>query len=144
MKIYFAALLVLTAPTLSSFGLSSENQAIKKNFVPETPKLNSDLMTPEVLWSFGRVGPMQVSPDGKNILYDVTYFNISENKSYRDLYLVSADGGKSVRITDTPEKESEAAWRPDGKKIGYISTASGEPQLWEINPDGTSPRQICA
>ncbi len=117
-------------------------QTAKKNFVPETPVLKSDIMTPEVLWSFGRVGAMQVSPDGTQVLYDVTYFNISENKSYRDLYLVPVAGGKSTRITDTPEKESEAAWRPDGKKIGFISTSSGEPQLWEINPDGSSPRQV--
>ncbi len=117
-------------------------QTAKKNYVPVTPKLNSDLMTPEILWSFGRIGSSQVSPDGKTVLYDVTYFNIQENKSYRDLYLAPVEGGKSIRITDTAEKESESAWRPDGKKIGYISTSSGEPQLWEINPDGTSPRQI--
>ena len=33
-------------------------------------------------------------------------------------------------------------WRPDGKKIGYLSSASGSAQLWEINPDGSSPKQI--
>ena len=123
-------------------GSPTDKQPVKKNFLPETPNLKSDLMTPEVLWSFGRIGSAQVSPDGKTVLYDVTWFNIAENKSYRDLYLVPAEGGQSIRITDTPEKESEAAWRPDGKKIGYISTASGDPQLWEINPDGTAPVQI--
>jgi dipeptidyl aminopeptidase/acylaminoacyl peptidase len=101
-------------------------------------------MTPEVLWSFGRIGSAQVSPDGKKVLYDVTWFNIAENKSYKDLYLASLENGTTVRITDTPEKESEAVWRPDGKKIGYISTVTGEPQLWEINPDGSSPSQISA
>ncbi len=142
MKTFAAVLLLLSSTAFGSVNLSESNQQIKKNFVPETPVLGSDLMTPEILWSFGRVGTAQVSPDGRKVLYDVTWFNIPENKSYRDLYLVSAGGGKSIRITDTPEKESEAAWRPDGKKIGYISVASGEPQMWEINPDGTSPRQI--
>jgi dipeptidyl aminopeptidase/acylaminoacyl peptidase len=142
MKIFFTTLVLFSIILVEFAGLPANSQPAKKNFVPETPKLSSDLMTPEVLWSFGRVGTSQVSPDGKTVLYDVTWFNIPENKSYRDLYLVPVDGGTSKRITDTPEKESEAAWRPDGKKIGYISITSGEPQLWEINPDGTAPTQI--
>ncbi len=51
-----------------------------KNYVPETPELSSDIMTPEVLWSFGRLGGAQVSPDGKTVLYGVSYYNIEENK----------------------------------------------------------------
>lgn len=142
MKNIIPAGILIVFIALATFEGNVVAQTAKKNFVPETPVLKSDIMTPEVLWSFGRVGAMQVSPDGTQVLYDVTYFNISENKSYRDLYLVPVAGGKSTRITDTPEKESEAAWRPDGKKIGFISTSSGEPQLWEINPDGSSPRQV--
>ena len=140
-KIQTAGILLLFSILFCSAGTASA-QTAKKNFVPATPTLKSDLMTPEVLWSFGRIGAVQVSPDGKTVLYDVTWFNVPENKSYRDLYLVPAEGGKSIRITDTAEKESEAAWRPDGRKIGYISTASGLPQLWEINPDGSSPKQV--
>lgn len=142
MRNLFPAVLIIAFASLATLEGNAFAQNVKKNFVPETPVLKSDILTPEVLWSFGRVGSMQVSPDGTMVLYDVTYFNIPENKSYRDLYLVPVAGGQSTRITDTPEKESEAAWRPDGKKIGYISTTSGEPQLWEINPDGSSPRQV--
>lgn len=142
MKIFYTTLVLFSTILVGFAGRPANSLPVKKNFVPETPKLSSDLMTPEVLWSFGRVGSSQVSPDGKTVLYDVTWFNIPENKSYRDLYLVSVEGGPGKRITDSPEKESEATWRPDGKKIGYISTASGEPQLWEINPDGTAPTQI--
>ena len=50
------------------------------NYIPETPILESDKMTPEVLWSFGRLGGAQVSPDGNTVLYTVTYYNIEENK----------------------------------------------------------------
>ncbi len=113
-----------------------------KNYVPETPKLASDIMTPEVLWSFGRLGETTISPDGNTVLFSVTYFKIDENKSYRDLYTGPVKGGKSKRITDTEVKESSAAWRPDGKKIGYLSPVSGNMQLWEINPDGTEAVQV--
>lgn len=113
-----------------------------KTYVPETPVLQSDVMTPEVLWSFGRIANATLSPDGTTVLFSVTYFKIDENKSYRELYTVPADGGEMKQITNTASNESDAAWRPDGKKIGYISSQSGSSQLWEMNPDGTSPVQM--
>ena len=118
------------------------SKEMTKQPYPEVPKLPSDIMTPEVLWSFGRIVDPTVSPDKSTVLYGVTYYNVEENKSFRDLYTVAVNGGGPVKITSTPEKESSAAWRPDGKKIGYLSTKSGTMQLWEINPDGTDTLQI--
>ncbi|MDP4206935.1 MAG: S9 family peptidase [Bacteroidota bacterium] len=112
------------------------------NYIPPVQKLNSDIMTPEVLWSFGRVSEPEVSPDGKLLLYGVTYFNIPENKSYRDLYVVPIEGGQPRQITNTQEKEAGALWRPDGQKIGFLSAKSGDMQLWEIDPDGANARQV--
>jgi Tol biopolymer transport system component len=121
---------------------SEKPAALKSSYTPATPKLASDIMTPEVLWSFGRIGGTQVSPDGKSVLYGVTFFNIAENKSYRDIYVIAVNGGEAKKLTDTPEKEGEEQWRPDGKKIGYISAQSGTPQLWEMNPDGGAKVQV--
>jgi dipeptidyl aminopeptidase/acylaminoacyl peptidase len=125
---------------------SCSNQKTTKeminNYHPEVPKLTSDIMTPEVLWSFVRINEPSVSPDKSTILYSGTNYNIEENKSYRELYLVSVTGGDKIKLTDTPEKESSAAWRPDGQKIGYLTSKSGDMQLWEINTDGSDPVQI--
>ena len=108
---------------------------------PET-KLESDVMTPEVLWSFGRLGGENISPDEKTILYGVSYFNKEENRSYRDLYTLPVEGGEPVQLTNTEKKEFNETWRPDGKKIAYISSASGTTQMWEMNPDGSNPVQV--
>ena len=130
------------AATLFSFTNPKTTKEMTMNPNPEVQKLASDIMTPEVLWSFGRIGEPDVSPDGTKVLYSVTNYNIEENKSYRDLYVVGVNGGAPVRLTSTPEKESSAIWRPDGKKIGFLSSKSGEMQLWEMNPDGTAPIQV--
>jgi len=127
---------------LFSFTNPKTTKEMTMNLNPEVKKLASDVMTPEVLWSFGRIGEPVVSPDGTKVLYSVTNYNIEENKSYRDLYTVSVNGGAPVRITSTPEKESSAVWRPDSKKIGFLSSKSGEMQLWEMNLDGSEPIQI--
>jgi dipeptidyl aminopeptidase/acylaminoacyl peptidase len=99
-------------------------------------------LTPELLWQFGRVSDMQVSPDKKIVLYGVTTYNLLENKGNRDLFVCNMDGTNIINLTNTPGSEYNALWRPDGKKIGYISSSTGDPQLWEMNPDGTAKRQI--
>src|SRR5665811_182661 len=69
-------------------------------------------------------------------------YNIEENKSYNDIYSISVSGGEAKNITNTGSKEFNVVWRPDGEKIGFLSSASGTVQMWEINPDGSNPKQI--
>lgn len=137
---------ILSLLTLGAILFSCSNQKTKKemtnNYHPEVPVLSSDVMTPEVLWSFGRVGEPVVSPDGTTVLYSVTTYNVEENKSYRDLYTVPVSGGEPIKLTDSSEKESSAVWRPDGKKIGFLSSKSGDTQLWEMDTDGSNPVQL--
>jgi dipeptidyl aminopeptidase/acylaminoacyl peptidase len=135
------SILALVAVLFSCSNPKTTNEMTEKSN-PEVPKLTSDIMTPEVLWSFGRIGEPAISPDGATVLYSVTNYNIEENKSYRDLYTVSVSSGEKAKLTDTPEKESSAAWRPDGKKIGYLSAKSGDMQLWEMDLDGSNAIQV--
>jgi len=109
---------------------------------PSNIELTSDIMSPEVLWSLGRLGDVQVSPDKKTLLYGVTYYSVEQNIGNRELYTVPIDGGEATRLTFTPQNEFNAVWRPDGKKIGYISSESGSLQIWEMNPDGSGKKRI--
>lgn len=99
-------------------------------------------LEPETLWKFGRVAEPKVSPDGKMIVYQITTYKVEENKGNTDLWTVPVNGGKPKQLTTTAFSESNARWRPDGKKIGFLSAESGESQLWEMNPDGTDKKQI--
>jgi dipeptidyl aminopeptidase/acylaminoacyl peptidase len=108
----------------------------------ENLRLASDRMTPEVLWSFGRISNVQLSPDRSQILFGITYYSIEQNKGFRDLYLLPVAGGPTKAITNTAVNEAGEVWRPDGQKIGFLSRESGSTQLWEMNPDGSERRQI--
>ncbi|MGM0619973.1 MAG: prolyl oligopeptidase family serine peptidase [Bacteroidota bacterium] len=119
-----------------------ESNVEKQGYVSKTPDLSAGVMTPEILWSFGRVGGAQVSPDGEIILYLVTYYDIEENKPYNDIYSVAVAGGEPENLTRSSGNESGATWRPDGERIGFISAASGSKQLWEMDPDGSGLRQV--
>ena len=46
-------------------------------------KLDTDRLTPETLWSLGRVGEFRVSPDRSQVLFSITYFDIPLNKGNR-------------------------------------------------------------
>lgn len=105
-------------------------------------KLSSDLMTPEVLWSFGRISGYEVSPDNKKILYGITYYSVPENKGNRDLFVINTDGADNKQITKTAKSEYNATWSMDGSKIMFMSAESGSMQLWQIDPDGNNRKQV--
>ncbi|MDR0543992.1 MAG: S9 family peptidase [Odoribacteraceae bacterium] len=104
-------------------------------------KLDSDVMTPEVLWSFGRLGGLALSPDKRAAVYPVTYFHKEENRAYTDLYVLDLETEQVSRVTNTRANEAAPAWTPDGK-IAFLSSQSGSAQLWEINPDGSSLHRV--
>ncbi|MDE6268472.1 MAG: S9 family peptidase [Muribaculaceae bacterium] len=92
----------------------------------------------EALEALGRVTEPQVSPDGKKVLYGISYESVDENRSNRDLYVINIDGTDPVRITSTPSSENNACWLDEGKRIAYLSGG----QLWIMNADGTAAQQI--
>jgi len=104
--------------------------------------LSSNLMTPEVLWSFGRVAGTQVSADGKRVLYSVSYYSVPENKGNSELFVMNADGSDKKQITNTAIREAGARWMKDGKTIAFLSSETGSMQLWTMNDDGSNRQQI--
>jgi len=118
---------------------SSQGEYIGKQKIT----IENGLMTPEVLWSMGRVGGLSVSPDGKDILYGVQYCSVSQNKSNKDLYIVPVTGGASVQLTKTSTGENEATWSSDGSEIFFLSSdKSGIMQLWKMRKDGKKRLQL--
>lgn len=97
--------------------------------------------TPELLWQVARIGEEQVSPDGKLLLYGVSNYQLAENQSSRAFYIRSVEGGAARKLVEMDRAVFNPRWRPDGEKIGFLSTQSGSTQLWEINPDGTGLAQ---
>lgn len=108
----------------------------------QMPEMKSDLMTPEVLWSFGRISEPELSPDKKSLIYGVTYYDIAQNKGNRELFILETAGGSPKQITSTKFSEYQAMWTPDGTKITFMCAETGSMQLWEMNPDGSGRKQI--
>ena len=107
-----------------------------------SPKLGSDLLTPEVLWSFGRIGSVNVSPNDNKAVYTVSYFSKEQNKSHSVLYAMALSNKASKLLTASSYNERGGVFVNQGKSIIFLSNASGSSQLWMMNADGSNRQQI--
>lgn len=145
-KVRFIVLAIVVSAL--TFSCSAPDKKIKEKSNADfsgtlTPEeIAGKKLTPEILWKFGRIGEIQVSPDGKTVLYSVTRYDIKANKGNTDLFLMNLADGKTIRLTATDESESNPRWHPSGKQIGFLSSEGGTLQIWEITPDGKTRRQV--
>lgn len=96
----------------------------------------------EKLWKLNRVTEPQISPDGKSIIYCVRTYDVKANKSTNIIYKSTINGDQKIAISSPKENANSARWRPDGKKILFLSNTDNGTQLFEMNPDGSGITQI--
>lgn len=139
MKSFFKyAIMVTTAATLLLSCNKEQTDSSSDSLITKIePVIKDGLMTPEVLWAFGRIGNVQVSPDQSKILYSVTIYNVKQNASNTELFVMNTDGSNKKQITKTATHEAAAKWMNDSKHIAFLSDESGTMQLWLMKADGT-------
>jgi dipeptidyl aminopeptidase/acylaminoacyl peptidase len=76
-------------------------------------------MTPELLWKLGRISPLGISKDGKNIVYKVSTPSVAENKSNSKTFVLPIAGGVATEIKDSKAVLTDKNISPDGKYIVY-------------------------
>ena len=99
-------------------------------------------MTPEMMLSLARVGASSLSPDGKTIVYSVGFPNTKENKIRTELFSIASNGTGRRQLTQGIAGLHGARWIQQGRRISYISSESGEPQVWTMAADGTDRKQV--
>lgn len=78
-------------------------------------------MTPEMLWSLGRVSIDDVSANGDTVLYGVKYYDVEENTGIRQLYLWIENNGtpRTFQLTKEDKSVYNGLILP-GLKIGFL------------------------
>jgi dipeptidyl aminopeptidase/acylaminoacyl peptidase len=129
-----------------SCGPKAEKKSFDPGYFPENQlteeEIQNGILTPEILWKFGRVSDPQVSPDGKLIAYNVTKYNIEENRGYTHIFVVPVEGGESLRITGGEYSCFNPRWIDEGKTIAFLSSETDTVQVWKINADGSGKTKI--
>ncbi|MGH9769520.1 MAG: S9 family peptidase [Blastocatellia bacterium] len=93
-------------------------------------------MTIEDSLAIKQVGAPQFSPDGARIAYTVSEWDKKENRRVSHIWLVSADGGPTVKLTNGDKGESAPQWSPDGASIAFLADRDKGVQVWVIPVDG--------
>ena len=97
--------------------------------------------TPLQMMQVKRIRGVQVSPDGKRVVYAVRQALLDNGKSeyLTHIYLANADGSDTVQLTQGDKSCDDPQWSPDGKWIAFGSTRAGKRNLWLIPPTGGEP-----
>ena len=88
-----------------------------------------EVIKPTHKTAFSNIREMDISPDGRYIVYHAISADGSKN---RDLYLLSSDGKRDFPLLQHPATEHSPTWTPDGKRILFVSERDGKPGFWMI------------
>lgn len=90
------------------------------------------VMTPELLWSLGRVSALATSPDGAVMLYRVSHTDINTEKSNSEYFLVDLNSNQTQK-TDILAEKSFIQWDKNGlyaRKENDLLKSTDKGQTW--------------
>ena len=129
-----ASMLLLPAVVACTTGEKAADEVIVER--PDVT-VQDGKFTPEVLMALGGVSSPVVSPDGKKVLYSVSFTSLEHDKSNAELWVMGIDGSNPVRLTQSPKSEYNAAWIDGGNKIAFLYPQDGKMQIFVMNADGS-------
>src|SRR5467141_2467707 len=82
-----------------------------------------------------RVAEPQISRDGKWVAYTVTTPDVEANRGASNIWVVATSGGSELQLTRSGH-DSSPVWSPDGKTLAFLSSRSGEGQVYLLSMEG--------
>jgi len=73
-----------------------------------------------------------LSPDGARVAFT------SGESGNADIWVVPAQGGATLRVTDDTAWDSSPAWFPDGNQLAFASDRQGSRAIWRVSPGGAA------
>jgi dipeptidyl aminopeptidase/acylaminoacyl peptidase len=95
-------------------------------------------MTFEDMMKMRRLGDIDLSRDGKWVLFSATDVDLEKNTRTSHLWIIPAAGGKETALTDSLAGESRGRFSPDGKQILFLSPRDGGQQIYLADFDGST------
>lgn len=82
-----------------------------------------------------RVAEPEISRDGKWVAYTVTTPDMDANRGASNIWVVATAGGAELQLTRSGH-DSSPVWAPDGKTLAFLSSRSGDSQVYLLSMDG--------
>lgn len=125
------------------------------------PVVAGERLSPELMWKLGRIGEVAVSPDGSQVAYIVTRYDLEENKGANDLVIQPLSKASIEKASDvkaeskrsnstklssgfqTPLASSKSKVLIANKKglnsLNWIGRPEGEKLIYLAPTDGDNP-----
>lgn len=111
-------------------------------FLPSTLQAEKRAFTIEDLYRIKSVSDLQVSPDGKSVMYVVGTYDLPRAKSATHLWLMDIDGGNDRQITYSEKGEKSPLFSPDGQWISFVSSRDENANLYVMPVHGGEARRL--
>lgn len=99
--------------------------------------------TPELMWQLGKMGETALSPNGEQLVYSVTYYDMDTNRGNAELYVIPTAGGEAKRLTVTAQSEFNPVWLDDntllfcrGSQIIRLNMSDNTESVFATNDNG--------
>jgi dipeptidyl aminopeptidase/acylaminoacyl peptidase len=132
--LFFALLLPLSCKQQQTEVKQEQGPQFKNQLSEEEKK--GGIMTPELMWKFGRLGTIDLSPDGKTVLYTVTEYDLETQANRTNIFSLPVAGGGAVQLTTNGG--SSPQWINNGQAIAFMSGSD----LFTMNSDGSGQKKI--
>ncbi len=81
------------------------------------------------------------SPDGLWLAYESYVSDGQGDGGSLEVFIRPLDGTQpAIQLTDDPGADSSPAWSPKGRQVAFVSTRSGEPEIWLADLDQVNER----
>jgi len=104
--------------------------------------LSADHLSLTDLFQIQNAAQPQISPDGRRIVYQRNFADITTDRRYSNLWTINFDGTNDRPLTSGKFTDADAHWSPDGSEIAFTSNRDGSTQVWRIWLDSGQLAQV--
>ena len=102
----------------------------------------------QIVWMSREGAPVNVGPAGRRARgaswapdRSFVVYESDAEQAFSDLWRWEP-GGATRRLTTTEHGAFEPAVSPDGRRVAFVSTQDGNPEIYVMAPDGSAPRRL--
>lgn len=101
-------------------------------------------LTADDLVRLERVTDPQVAPDGRSVAFVIRETDMEANRGRTDIWLLDLTQKNATprRLTQNDANDSSPRWAPDSRAIYFLSTRSGQSQVWRLPLTGGEASRV--